>query len=65
MSLGIHPYINGLFYVLVQLFHSALSAHTCDVIGVKEGLPLPYRGQDVKVLPSREELEAVPEGPSR
>ncbi|GAX76950.1 hypothetical protein CEUSTIGMA_g4397.t1 [Chlamydomonas eustigma] len=42
-----------------------LAGEAIGMLGVKEGLPLPYRGQDVKVLPSREDLEAVPEGHCR
>ena len=30
--------------------------------GTKAGLPLPYRGQAAPVLPSEEELEALPPG---
>lgn len=33
--------------------------------GMQAGLPLPYRSQAQAVLPSAEELEAVPEGPCR
>ena len=33
--------------------------------GMRAGLPLPYRSQAKVVLPSEEELAAVPEGPCR
>lgn len=33
--------------------------------GVQAGLPLPYRSQAKAVMPSEEEMEAVPEGPCR
>ncbi|KAK9829763.1 hypothetical protein WJX72_007759 [[Myrmecia] bisecta] len=33
--------------------------------GAEQGVPLPYRGQNAAVLPTAEELNAVPEGPCR
>ena len=32
---------------------------------MREGLPLPYRGQDIPSLPSDKDLSEVPEGPCR
>ena len=37
----------------------------CWFAGASAGLPLPYRGQAAIVMPSEEELEAVPEGMCR
>lgn len=34
-------------------------------VGEKAGLPLPYRGQAAVVMPSAEDLAALPEGPCR
>ena len=37
----------------------------CWIAGASAGLPLPYRGQAAIVMPSEEELGAVPEGMCR
>jgi hypothetical protein len=35
------------------------------VPGVREGLALPYRGQEIPTLPSAQDMQSVPEGPCR
>ncbi len=42
-----------------------LAGEVCARLGDHLQVPLPYRGQSDPVLPSEEELEAVPEGPCR
>lgn len=42
-----------------------LAGEVCARLGDHLQVPLPYRGQSDPVLPSQEELEAVPEGPCR
>jgi exoribonuclease-2 len=42
-----------------------LAGEVAAGVGAAAGLPLPYRGQLPPVLPSADELEALPEGPCR
>jgi exoribonuclease II len=42
-----------------------LAGEVCARLGDHLQVPLPYRGQSDPVLPSQQELEAVPEGPCR
>lgn len=42
-----------------------LAGEVCARLGAAKGVPLPYRSQPDPVLPSDEELEAVPPGPCR
>jgi exoribonuclease-2 len=42
-----------------------LAGEVCARLGDHLQVPLPYRGQNDPVLPTEEELEAVPEGPCR
>lgn len=42
-----------------------LAGEVCARVGASLDIPLPYRGQPDPQLPSKEELERVPEGPCR